>query len=322
MSTRVSKLVLGRGLVDAMGGRGGGSYLSARDLEALRDEARRRLEQSRIDAEVNSFLQLELSGFNNRDVDTINRRLEQIESALEDTIESIDRLLFGGSVAKHTYVDGLSDVDSLVLLRDEALAEKEPAEVRNEFRSALMRNLPRGEIQEISVGAMAVTMKYRDGTEIQLLPAVQSKGNILISSEDGKSWSQIQPKAFAQDLSRINRRQGGSVVPAIKLTKAILANRLGERSPSGYHLEAIAVAAFRDYSGPRTPKAMVTELFTRASNTILRPIQDVTGQSRNVDQALGPANSAPRRELSRTFGQIGKMMSASQSVSEWRALFE
>lgn len=309
--------------MDAMGGRGGGSYLSARDLEALREEARRRLDQSRIDAEVNSFLQQELAGFNDRDVDAINRRLEQIEISLEGAIESIDRLLFGGSVAKHTHVDGLSDVDSLVLLRDDALAEKDPAEVRNDFRTALVRNLPRGEIQDISVGAMAVTVKYRDGTEIQLLPAVQSKrGNIQISSEDGRSWSQIQPKAFAQELSRINRRQGGSVVPAIKLAKAILANRLGARSPSGYHLEALAVAAFRDYSGQRTPKAMVTELFARASTSILRPIQDVTGQSRYVDQALGSANSAARRELSRTFEQIGKMMSGSQSVAEWRALLE
>lgn len=303
-----------------MGG-SGGSYLSTRDLEVLRDEARTRLEQSRNDAEVNSFLQQELADLNNRDIDTINRYLGEIEGALDDRIESFDRLLFGGSVAKHTYVDGLSDVDSLVLLTDEALAEKEPAEVRNEFRSTLMRNLPQGEIQEIRVGRMAVTVTYRDGTEIQLLPAVQSKGNISISSEDGKSWIQIQPKAFAQDLSRTNRKQGGSVVPAIKLTKAIVANRLGDKGPGGYHLEALAVAAFRDYSGARTPKAMVTRLFERASKDILRRIQDVTGQSRYVDEALGPANSGARRELSRTFDKIAKITSESPSVADWRTLF-
>jgi hypothetical protein len=101
-----------------------------------------------------------------------------------------------------------------------------------------------------------------------------------------------------------------------------VANRLGDKGPSGYHLEALAVAAFRDYSGAHTPKAMVTRLFERASRDILRPIQDVTGQSRYVDEALGPAKSAPRRELSRTLQRIAKTTSESRSAADWLTLFE
>lgn len=304
------------------GSSGGGSYLSSKDLQELRDEARRRLERSGADAEINSFLQHELADFNERDTDTINRYLERIEQALEGRIDSVDRLLFGGSVAKHTYVDGLSDVDSLVLLADLALADKNPAEVLRDFGDALRRRLPEGEVRDIRVGRMAVTVTYRDGTEIQLLPAVQSRGSVLVSSADGQAWSQINPKAFAQDLSRINRRQGGAVVPAIKLAKAILANRLGDETPSGYHLEALAIAAFRDYEGPRTPKAMLTEFFTKASSDVRRPIQDVTGQSRFVDQDMGPEESPARRELSRAFEQLSQISSKSQVVADWRSLFE
>src|SRR4051812_45045637 len=106
-----------------MGGSGGtgGSYFTARDIEVLREEARKRLERSRIDADVNSLLQKELVNINDRDTDKISRRLEQIQDALQDRIEAFDRLLFGGSVAKHTYVDGLSDVDALVILGDESM---------------------------------------------------------------------------------------------------------------------------------------------------------------------------------------------------------
>ena len=42
-----------------MGGSGGGSYVSPNDLKVAREETRRRLEQSRIDAEVNALLQYE-----------------------------------------------------------------------------------------------------------------------------------------------------------------------------------------------------------------------------------------------------------------------
>lgn len=305
-----------------MGSRGGGSYLSSKDLEKLQVEARKRLEQSRFNADVNSFLQHELADFNDRDSDAINRHLERIEVALEGSLDSMDRLLFGGSVAKQTYVDGLSDVDSLVVLTDETLADKTPDVVMVEFETALRSRLPQGEVRDIQIGQMAVTVNFRDGTEIQLLPAVQKEGSVLISSADGKAWSQINPKAFARDLSRVNQRQGGSVVPAIKLAKAILANQLSDKAPSGYHLEALAISAFTDYTGPRTPKAMVSQLFVRAASDVLRPIQDVTGQSHYVDEYLGGADSPARRELARSIQQLGKMMSESRSTADWRSLFE
>lgn len=278
-----------------MGSRGGGSYLSSRDLDELKSQSRERLERGQFDAEVNSFLQEQLAGFNDRDVNETSARLEEVEDALGEHIESFDRLLFGGSVAKHTYVDGLSDVDSLVLLKDAELWKKEPAQVRAEFLDALRRDLRQGEIEEIRAGNMAVTISYRDGNEIQLLPAVLSGENVLISSPDGKSWSRVEPRAFARELSRINERQGGSVVPAVKLAKAILESRLGDRAPSGYHVESLAVAAFRDYDGPRTPKAMLGALLSRASNDVLRPIHDVTGQSRHVDEYLGAGGSSAAR---------------------------
>ena len=308
-----------------MGGSGGGrtgSYFSADDVAALQEEAQQRLSQSRIESDVNSVLQEMLTSINDRDIELVGSYLEAIEQALGDKLDEVNRLLFGGSVAKHTYVDGLSDIDALVLLRDDSLSSRGPAEVRREFAQALMQALPTSDVQAVHEGRLAVTVEYRDGTEIQLLPAVRTSNGIAVSSWDGQSWSAIQPRRFAEALTAMNQRQGGGVVPAIKLAKSIFANSLGDTGPSGYHVEALALAAFRGYSGPRTPKAMLTHLVERAGRDVLRPIRDLTGQSRYVDESLGGADSSARQALSRNLRTLAQTMTNSQSVDDWRALLD
>ena len=306
-----------------MGGSGGtGGYLSAKDVELLQEEARWRLARSRNESSINSLLQQALTSINDRDIEQVSSYLEAIEEALGDRLDTVDRLLFGGSVAKHTYVDGLSDIDALVLLRDESLRERTPAEVRSEFAQALRRALPQGAVRDIREGAMAVTVEYRDGTEIQLLPATRTGEDVAVSSWDGQSWSSIRPRSFAEGLTAVNQSQGSAVVPAIKLAKSILASTLGNAGPSGYHVEALALAAFRDYEGSRTPKAMLTHLVGRASRDVLHPIRDITGQSQYVDENLGAANSAARQALSRNLERLARTMTNSQSVDDWEALLD
>ena len=302
-----------------MGGSGGtGGYLSAHDVEVLRKEAQQRLAQSRIESDVNSLLRQVLTSINDRDTERVSSYLEAIELALGDKVGEVDRLLFGGSVAKHTYVDGLSDIDALVLLGDKSLLGREPAEVRHEFAQAL----PHGNVQGIHEGSMAVTVEYRDGTEIQLLPAIKTGDEVAVSSWDGQSWSATLPRSFAQQLTAVNQSQGNAVIPAIKLAKAIFANKLGDADPSSYHVEALALAAFREYSGPRTPKATLTHLVDRASHDVLRPIRDVTGQSQYVDERLGAENSLARRALSRSLTTLAQTMANSRSIDDWRVLLD
>lgn len=304
-----------------MGGSGGtGSYFSANDAIALEEQARRRLEQSRLDSSVNSMLQRELTDINDRDTDLTNERLEAVEQALGDRMGEVERLLFGGSVAKHTFVNGLSDIDALVEIADEDAAERAPVEVLNNLATALRQDLPQGDVEEIQPGSMAVTVKYRDGTEIQLLPAIRMGGELAVSSWDSDSWVQTRPRDFARVLTDTNQSQGGAVVPAIKLAKAIFANRLGEDGPSGYHVEALAIEAFRNYSGPRTPKAMVTHLVKTASERVLRPIRDRSGQSQYVDDSLGERDSPGRRALSRNLGRLARTMENSRSVNDWEGM--
>lgn len=296
------------------------SYFSQETVESLRAEAAGRLERGQIDADVNSMLQRELAEVNDRDIEGINRKLEQIENLLEGQVGGFDRLLFGGSVAKRTYVDGLSDVDSLVVLNDESFTSKTPEEVREQLRNLLMRRLPMGEIVEVLAG-FAITIVYRDGTEIQLLPVIQMDEEISISSRDGMDWIAIDPRRFAEELTDSNKRQGGAVVPVIKLAKVLFDSTLGDAGPHSYHIEALAIAAFEDYSGARTPKSMLLHLIGSASQDVLRPINEITGQSLHVDEYLGDRGSSARRALSRRLEELSNTM-ISGSVSDWRALFE
>jgi hypothetical protein len=159
--------------------------------------------------------------------------------------------------------------------------------------------------------------------EIQLLPAVERGDALAVSSPTGADWARIDPKRFSERLSQLNRDQAGAVVPAIKVAKAILAARLPEEArPTGYHVEALATAAFEGYDGPRTPKAMAQRFFESAAENVLRPISDVTGQSRYVDANLGGADSPERRRLARNLGRLSRSMQSATSAADWQALLE
>lgn len=299
-----------------------GGHLTVHDMETLRQQAEERLAQRQLSSEVNSLLLKELTSINDRDTEQINSYLESIRTALGDRIAQVDRLLFGGSVAKHTFVDGLSDIDALVLLSEMSLSGSTPDRVIRSFAQSLREVLPRGNVEAIREGSMAVTVRYLDGTEIQLLPAITVGNSVAIPSSDGRTWSTVNPSSFATELTRVNQRQGNGVVPAIKLAKSILSSKLGDSAPSGHHVEALAVAAFREYSGRMTPMEMLTHLIADASKRVLTPISDITNQTRYVDNVLGARNSRERRSLSRSLTTLAKRMENAHSVADWREILD
>jgi hypothetical protein len=305
-----------------MGGSGGGGYRSDRSPSELRAEVQRDLQQARLESDVNGLLSEQLAQINNRDVDVVNERLDDIVVALGEKIDEIDRLLYGGSVAKHTYVDGLSDVDSLVILKPEALDRDSPQALREAMERALRQGLDMGKVDEIVTG-FAVTVRYKDGDEIQLLPAVERNGRVAISDKEGTDWSFIQPKAFEERLQATNKEQGKRVVPTIKLAKAIVDASIADADkPGGYHMEALAVEAFKGYEGPRDNKTMLTRFFRAAADRIKRPLADVTGQSERIDEVFGPANSSDRQRVSAALRQIATRMEQASSAADWRKLFD
>lgn len=305
-----------------MGGSGSGTpfELNPTDAARRREEAERAARTGQIDAEVNALLNRVLIGVNRRDTEEVGRRLEEIQAALSDRLQGLDRLLYGGSVAKQTYVEGLSDIDSLVILDSDRFEGMSPPETLEQLQRTLEDRLDRSSAIDIRAGDLAITIEYDDGLKVQLLPAVERDGKLSITAPSGERWAAIEPENFAKRLSEVNGRQAGAVVPAIKVAKTILASEPTSRRPDGYHLEALAVAAFENYSGPRNPKAMVTHLFESAARDVRRPIPDLTGQSRHLDADLGGADSAKRRKMAEGLRVIARRMKRAPSVAAWEAL--
>ncbi len=304
-----------------MGGSGGSSYPPSRDIPSLQERARAETQQQALVAEVNALLAEKLATINSRDVNKIGQYLDGITEALAESVEDVTQLLFGGSVAKHTYVDGLSDVDALVLLSEGQ--DRPPSDVRDEFAQTLRERLPTADVKSVEVGDMAVTVEYRDGTTVQLIAAVrQDDRHVAVPSADGSEWRAIMPRRFARALTRVNQSNGQLVVPTIKIAKSILAVESSGAPLSGYHVEALAVAAFREYEGPRNLKSTAEHFFNSASENVLRPIADTTGQSRHLDEYLGPSGSPERQKVAAQLRRIAARMRSASSVGDWEAIVD
>lgn len=152
---------------------------------------------------------------------------------------------------------------------------------------------------------------------MQVLPALTTKTGIRITSADGTEWSNVvKPDKFAQKITSINQENGGRVVPVVKLYKVINSQLPEEAKLSGYHIESLAVNAFEGYKGSRSYKDMLQHLAEYASNDVLHPIEDNTGQSIHVDDKLGPANSPDRQRASASIKRIVTRMKSGDSEAQ------
>jgi hypothetical protein len=236
---------------------------------------------------------------------------------LGDEVEGTVELLYGGSVAKHTYVDGLSDIDALVLLPEDVAANESPAAMRKLFLERLRARFGRDAVRE---GTLAVTLTV-DGKEIQLLPAIRQGEVFKIPSKDGTRWSAARPRKFAEALTAANQSLDGKLVPTIKLVKGIMSLLPEQRQLSGYHTEALAIETFQGYQGERTPKAMLRHFFEQASARVREPMRDTTGQSIYLDEYLGEADDTRRQVVSDALDRLARKIKnadGAQSLSMWR----
>jgi hypothetical protein len=84
--------------------------------------------------------------------------------------------IFGGSVRKHTHVDGVSDIDSLLVLRGEGLSDLDPAQALDFFETTVRADFPGTKVER---DKMSVTI-HREGLVLQILPAIRRQGELFI----------------------------------------------------------------------------------------------------------------------------------------------
>lgn len=299
-----------------MGGSGGFFHGSdpAKLAMKLRD-AENKTKDQQFESDISALINKLLTAFNDRDTNAIQKHLNSIKESLQSDIDGFLSLRYGGSVAKHTYIDGLSDIDSLVLLNNSELSSKTPEDVKNYFFERLKQHFPNTQIEK---GDLAITLKFKDGHTIQILPAIKhSTGYKIQSSASSNKWSKINPERFALSLRAMNQKMSGKLISVIKLTKSIISSLPQRRQISGYHTEALAIESFIDFSGQKTTKEMLSHFFDKASSLVRSPMKDKTGQSTHVDDYLGKQNSIPRKMVSDSLAQISrKIKNANAAKSE------
>ena len=295
-----------------MGG-GGASYFPSkpRQLRTLIKRTQEGMERRRLESEVNEYLQRLLVTMTNRDAQKIEEYINEISEILGENHE-IDKFLLGGSVAKHTYVDGLSDVDALVVLPSKHLETKSPQEVLSSFAESLAGEMTKDKVATLTQGKLAVTIGFRDGNEVQLLPAIRRRADVYISNARGTDWEPINPRLFQRELTKANKKLNNALVPTIKLVKSILSNLPEELRPTGYHVESLSLDVSKGYRGPKTVKSLLLHTLAASASRVLQPIIDVTSQSRNVDDYLGKRDSDQRIKLSHAIAGISRRLDANR----------
>ena len=315
----------GNNLMGGSGGSYGGGYSPRRYEEIMRES----IDATRIaefNNEVNTGMSELLSDYNDRDSAKVSEHLDRIKSIIEEDMGGTIGMSFGGSVKKHTYVDGLSDIDVIVTVDRSELIDLSPKEILAHIHSKLNNQL--NDVERMKVGDLAVTIRFTDGMEIQLLPAIQTQTGLKIADMGSDKWSEIiKPERFASKLTEVNQSCGGRVIPVIKLIKGLIAGFPNNRQLTGYHIESMAIEVFENYpsSLPRAPKQMLEYFLNNASKLVKKPIKDKTGQSRHVDDYLGDSDSIQRQEISYTIDRVlNRMMNANQTASaeDWLRIVE
>lgn len=302
-----------------MGG-GGGGYRGVSDEDRERIKAALQADRETLNSRIDEFLADVLSKANARDTDLIRERVDEIAKSLAEKAD-IEQLLYGGSVGKHTAVDGISDVDVLAVLDKTDALDGTPRQFLATFAKELHAKLSHGDIESVTPGTLAVTVKYRDGTEIQILPSIKKGAQLMMGAKDGKTWTQTAPKAFRSALTKANERTNGQLVRVVKLFKVMNDRLPSQKQLTGYHIESLALEASKGYSGPFTPRAFLSKFLEVSSKRVLSPISDPTKQTRHVDAFLGRKDSVERRNVAQTILGLKRRLDAATSLGEWKAVF-
>ena len=273
------------------------------------------------DDRVNEYCEALLAQYTRRNTQTVTQRLESLCGFLRQK-GNVVQTMFGGSVRKGTYVTGLSDVDALLIVNQSSLVNQPPARAIEYVRDTIQDRLRQN---TVSAGNLAVTVSYSDGTEIQILPAIRTNTDgVRIANPGSNQWSNVaRPEDFAKKLAKVNTARDGRVVPVIKLAKAMVDCFISRpsRKISGYHMESLAIDAFKGYQGSLDPKNMLIHLLGHSIEAVRQPITDSTGQSRYVDEYLGPADSKLRERVSTYFGQMRGKVNSGKTKAAFNALF-
>jgi hypothetical protein len=302
------------------GGDGGG--YSSRSISDIQKEVDRQNERTDYNDAIEAIVKEQLSTSNVRDTDIIDKHIETLLNAIKAEVEESVQVNFGGSVKKHTYVNGISDIDLLLDIKNTKFSDMGPKEAIKAIADIIQNRLPNSKVE---TGDMSIKLSYSDGSELQLLPAVKTKTGFKIPDPKASTWSSVvKPDTFAKKLTDVNQTNRGMVVPVIKALKGAQDGFSEKYKMTGYHLESLAIEAFEKYKGDYSYQNMITHFCKSIAERVTSPIADKTGQSLHVDDYLGSQNSTSRKAISDNYTRLVNKLNSAQGscdIETWKEIF-
>ena len=269
---------------------------------------------------VNGVLDDAAKDSRERDAKSQMQHRNDAKDAINSDIGGYVDIEYGGSVSKSTYVAGISDLDCRVYINHSSLASKSPDEIKKYIAKQLKSKDPR--ISSVKVGGMGVTVRYRDGTEMQFIPAIRTRYGYKLPN--GNRWSKVvYENRFKRDFSRTNQKCGGLLYPLVRLIKKQNHQSPNTQRLSGHHIEATANNIFKHYpkSAPRTLEAMMDYYYRYAPRKVVHRTRDKTGQSSFVDKdKLGTPSSKNRQAAARRMQTNRLILQRAQKTGDTTAL--
>ena len=294
------------------GGRQNWHNLQPVTRRELLDDSEHETDSLQSATELEHYLSEKLKEINDLDYSAIYSHRELIQNALRKEFD-IERLNFAGSHARRTDVVEYSDIDLLATFRDKSELPNSSDEAIVLLAQRLQARLPKSTIE---VGRMAVSVKFSDGLEVQVLPAYRKGNSYKIPDVDSSGWKSSNPIAHSRKLTAINERCIGQLIPTIKLAKQLFKrNGIELRS---YHVESMAIKAFEHYSGPYSNRIMLRHLLGRSKTLVHQRIADRGGQTADVSSYL---SSQDRTKLSDRLSNLEARLK-SDVLGNWSEAFD
>ncbi len=262
--------------------------------------------------ELEHYLSEKLKEINDLDYSAIHAHRESIQDALRQEFD-IEKMNFAGSHARRTDVVEHSDIDLLATFRDKSELPYSSDEAIASLAQRLRERFPKSTIE---VGRMAVSVKFSDGLEVQILPAYREGKAYKVPDVNSSGWKLSNPVAHSRKLSEVNEKCIGQLIPTIKLAKHLF-KRNGIDLKS-YHVENMALKAFEHFSGPYSNRSMLRHLLSKSKTLVRQRIADRGGQSNDVSSHLSPQD---RIQLSAQLARL-EIRLTSDALGNWSESFD
>ena len=147
-----------------------------------------------------------LAEYKRRDGQRVAQRLQEIRGTLRRAGYETVQTMFGGSVKRGTYVSGLSDEDTLLIVNQSGLDTQSPSKSIKDLEKVIQGHFQNN---RVIAGKLAVTVSFAKGPEMQILPAVRTNsGGIRIADPGSSKWSNItRPENFAEQADQSQQCQ-------------------------------------------------------------------------------------------------------------------